>query len=241
MIRTGVDRYNALDHGHPAASLHIVKYHLDRERDDGNLQHAIPLVEALLNGLITKFNHFYADMDVLMATALHPHYTPVVLKKIAPDSVAAVKEKLVNELKTAIMSADCVEPDEQQPAPSEARSEELSEDIDFLGLLDDDAYESRGELGEILSKILDEWQWAKNKTPLIQVLFSKEDGQAWVDVFIKYNTPLPSSASVERLFSVGSDVIGPKRASLSATNFERPVFLMGNMDHLGFENEEGEE
>ena len=56
--------------------------------------------------------------------------------------MAAVKEKLVNELKTAIMSADCA-----AALPSEARSEELSEDTDFLGLLDDDAHESRGELG----------------------------------------------------------------------------------------------
>ena len=114
-------------------SLHIVKCSL--ERDSGNLQYdAIPLVEALLKGLNTRFNHFYAYIDV-MATALHLHCTPVVLKKIAPDSVATVKEKLVNDLKTVIMSADWAEPDEQQPAPSEARSEELSEDADFLGLL----------------------------------------------------------------------------------------------------------
>ena len=133
-------------------SLYIVKCRLDRERDSGNIQHAIPLVEALLKGLNTRLNHFYTDMDVLMATALHPHYTPVVLKKVAPNSVAAVKEKLVNKLKAAIMSADCAEPDEQQPAPSEARSEELSEDTDFLWLLDDDAHGSRRELGEVLSK-----------------------------------------------------------------------------------------
>jgi hypothetical protein len=221
-------------------SLHIVKCRLERERDSGNLQHAIPLVEALLKGLNTRFNHFYEDRDVLMATALHPHYTPVVLKKIAPDSVAAVKEKIVNELKTAIMSAEL---DEQQPAPSEARSEELSEDTDFLDLLlDDDAHGSRGELGEVLSKILDDWQRAKNKTPLSQVLFPMEHREAWVDLFIKYNTPLPSSAAVERLFSVGGDVLRPKRASLSASNFERLVFMKGNMDLLGFKKEEeGEE
>ena len=65
------------------------------------------------------------------------------------------------------MSADCAELDEYQLAPSEGRSEELSEDTDLLELLDDDAHGSRGELGEVLSKILDEWQWAKNKTPLI--------------------------------------------------------------------------
>ena len=93
-----------------------------------------------------------------MATALHPHYTPVVLKKIAHDSVAAVKENLVNELKTAIMSADCTQPDEQKTAPSEARSKELSEDTDFLGLLDVDAHGSREELGEVFFEILDEWQ-----------------------------------------------------------------------------------
>ena len=80
---------------------HIVKCYLGRERDSGNLQHAIPLMEALLKGLNTRFNHLYADMDVLMAIALHSHYTPVVLKKTSPDSVTAVKEKLVNELKTA--------------------------------------------------------------------------------------------------------------------------------------------
>ena len=66
-------------------SLHIVKCRLNRDRDSGNFQHAIPLVEALLIE-----HHFYADMDVLMASAFHPHYTSVALKKIAPDSVAAV-------------------------------------------------------------------------------------------------------------------------------------------------------
>ena len=61
-------------------------------------------------------------------------------------------------------------------------------------------------------------------------------------MFIKYNTPLTSYAAVERLFSVGGDVLMPKRVSLSATNFERLVFLKGNMDLLGFKKEEeGEE
>ena len=84
-------------------SLYIVKCRLDRERDSGNLQHAIHLVKFLFKGLNARFNHFFTDMDALMATALHPHYTLVVLKNIAPDNVATVKEKHENELKTAIM------------------------------------------------------------------------------------------------------------------------------------------
>ena len=51
------------------------------------------------------------------------------------------------------------------------------------------------------------------------------------DQFIKYNTPLPSSASVERLFSVGKDILVPKRCRLTDFNFEMVMFLRINM-HL---------
>ncbi|KAG0710081.1 hypothetical protein GWK47_002595 [Chionoecetes opilio] len=54
----------------------------------------------------------------------------------------------------------------------------------------------------------------------------------WVEVFIKYNTPLPSSAAVERLFSSGGDILRSKRASLTAANFESLVFLKGNLGLL---------
>ena len=53
-----------------------------------------------------------------------------------------------------------------------------------------------------------------------------------MDLFIKYNTPLPSSAAVERLFSTAGDVLRAKRSSLDEVNFEELVFLKGNMDLL---------
>ena len=53
-----------------------------------------------------------------------------------------------------------------------------------------------------------------------------------VDVFIKYNTPLSSSAAVERLFSMGSNILTAKRASLMSRNLQRFVFLKGKMDVL---------
>ncbi len=53
-----------------------------------------------------------------------------------------------------------------------------------------------------------------------------------MDLFIKYNnTPAHSSATVERLFSLGSDALRPKRSSLTDDNFEKLVFVNGNM-HL---------
>jgi len=47
-------------------------------------------------------------------------------------------------------------------------------------------------------------------------------------VFIKYNTPLPSSGPVERLFSYSNMILTPKRMSLSDGNFETLLLLKTN-------------
>ncbi|KAG0693439.1 hypothetical protein GWK47_027503 [Chionoecetes opilio] len=74
--------------------------------------------------------------------------------------------------------------------------------------------------------------WTSRITCLSPDMFPMEHRQIWVDLFIRYNTPVPSSAAVERLFSMGSDVMRPKRSSLTAKNFEKLVFLKGNMNLL---------
>lgn len=49
-----------------------------------------------------------------------------------------------------------------------------------------------------------------------------------LQVFLKYNTPLPSSAPVERLFSLAGHIHAPKRSRLSDEMFNHLVFLKGN-------------
>ena len=44
-------------------------------------------------------------------------------------------------------------------------------------------------------------------------------------LFINYNTAVPLSAAVERLFSLGKDVLKPKRARLTDKHSEMLVFL----------------
>ena len=68
------------------------------------------------------------------------------------------------------------------------------------------------------------------KDNLSHHLFPQEFMEAWVVIFLKYNTTLPSSASVERLFSFGSDILRPKRSSLTSHNFEQLVMMKGNID-----------
>ena len=49
-----------------------------------------------------------------------------------------------------------------------------------------------------------------------------------VSLQFQYNTTLPSSAAVERLFSLGKDILKPKRCGLSDEHFEKLAFLKGN-------------
>lgn len=112
--------------------LHIMRSHLERQRDSGNLQHAKPLAEALIKGFDKRFCHLYKDEEVLMATAIQPHYTPAVLRKLAPDTVGAIKDRLIREL---INNAKNVT---KQPGPTAPRHSDLSEDPDILDLLVDE-------------------------------------------------------------------------------------------------------
>ena len=43
-------------------------------------------------------------------------------------------------------------------------------------------------------------------------------------LFIKFKTPVPSSAAVERFFSQGKDILKAKRASLANETFEMFIF-----------------
>ena len=64
------------------------------------------------------------------------------------------------------------------------------------------------------------------KSPKIAFLPTNRD--AWWQKFKRFNTAIPSSAAVERLFAVGSDIWQSKRSSMTKKIFETFVLLREN-------------
>ena len=58
--------------------------------------------------------------------------------------------------------------------------------------------------------------------------FSAYKRDAWLQKFKRFNTAIPSSAAVERLFAVGSDILRSKRSSTTKENFSKFVLLHEN-------------
>ena len=73
------------------------------------------------------------------------------------------------------------------------------------------------------------WLEIHSKKDLNELTFLGE--QVLMDLLVKYNTSIPSSVAVERLFSTGKDILRAKRAALSDANFERLMFMKGNQHH----------
>ena len=74
------------------------------------------------------------------------------------------------------------------------------------------------------------------------MLIGKSFGRIWnvfrelfVTLFRRYNMAIPGSAAGERVFSLSSNIMKPKRSTLISMNFESFVLLKGNAHLLQFE------
>ena len=218
-------------------TLHMMRLHLENLKTQ-RLQYAQPLVAALLGiegsrkGFYGRFAARLKEKDILMATALHPHYTMSLVRHFSPDEAVNIKQCIVEEV------AELVDTEERQP---EERQEEADQFHLLLSTATVPEVRQQEEVKETVTKTLDQWKRAMVSVPLSHDLFPTKYRDAWLDLFKKYNTPLPSSAAVERLFSSAGDILRAKRSSLSNIHFEQLVFVRGNMHLLGYKEVQEEE
>lgn len=182
-------------------------------------------------------------MDLLMATALHPHHKLATVRAICRRQgnevyCDLVRDKLIRDLLALVRSHESHE--HLDPAPQQG-PQSGSSSTDYLFVMEDGQQEE--SLEEKVREEVNNWSRKplRGNPVLSPNLFPLEFHDAWVTLFLKYNTPLPSSASVERVFSYGSDILRPKRAALAAPNFETLVFMKGNIHLLKKAHEVEEE
>jgi hypothetical protein len=173
-----------------------------------------------------RFQPLFQNDDLLKATALHPHFKLGVVGYLNAEKKDDIKKAIVTEaLKKVAPTGEIGGGDTQQ---------DEEDDDPFRYMMEEEAVATESPLDEDMKKTLDEWNKIRcNRNSCINPdQFPLLHRAAWVDLFIKYNTPLPSSAAVERLFSIGSDILRAKRSSLTADNFEKLVFIKGNLQLL---------
>ncbi|XP_064455761.1 uncharacterized protein LOC135400142 [Ornithodoros turicata] len=170
-----------------------------------------PLVTAVLDGIQKRFGHLMEDKELLLAAAVLPRFKLSWLKDVTQH--AAVMDMLRRE----IANNSAAKPRHTPVVVTRPRADDFFAFGDAVSASESTACTEDDELTEYL-RIPEDYDISKMKTD-----FPRVQG-----LFLRVNTAVPSSASVERLFSTAADVFTRKRTKLTDVNFEKQLLLKCN-------------
>nr|AFC96943.1 putative transposase [Carassius auratus] len=179
---------------------------LKLQRLHHSLRYCDPLVDALQQGIQTRFKHMFEDPEIIAAAILLPKFrtswtNDETIIKRGMDYIRVHLEPLDHKKELANSSSD---------------------DEDFFASLKPTTHEAGKELDGYLACVSD------TRESLLTF-------PAMCSLSIKTNTPLPASAACERLFSTAGLLFSPKRARLDTNNFENQLLLKLNLRFYNFE------
>lgn len=177
-----------------------------------------PIAKSFLSSISSRFNDFFLftseeSKRAAIAALCHPKFKRKWL--VCVDS--SRHEELLSLLKDSVIDEINIRC-EIQPRETDL-SEQTSSADDFF---DFGANNATTNFSVVTRAELEVLQFFENPGEDLNIL---NDYKYLKRVFIKYNTPLPSSASVERLFSFASMTNLPKSHRLSDEQFEKRVVL----------------
>lgn len=177
-----------------------------------NLPLMQPLINALIAGLQARFSIMRNDNDYKIATMLHPKFKMAFLSE---EERIRHREILLSYIITV----------HNEVSPSSLiLTANDSQDVANNEINDEDFYSFISEAQDNSNSIVEDQLagYLASKGDAVNILLAYP---AIVDAFRKINSTLPSSASVERLFSAAAQVLSPRRCQLSDDNFDHLVFL----------------
>ena len=218
----------------------LIKDDLQEFSDNDQLGLVRPLVMALIEGMNRRFEAALDNQDYLLAAAFHPIFRLDWMENLLPLKLESTKTTMKNLVFTELKKIGHIgaslqghEDEEEQvrheedsaPKPKSPAKKSWLSKIKNKGSQESG---SDAALKQKASSIVDAWLTGctEEGTKFTDSVFMGE--QVLVNLFIKYNTGIPSSAGVERMFSIGKLILRDNRSKLSDENFQRLMLMKGN-------------
>ena len=205
----------------------------------GTLDYTREIVTTILEKVCTRFDPFFEDPDYQMATCFHPAFKLEWVVMWDVGRKAELRERMVAEVAEHMRrhddGAEATPTESAAVAPPETQVVYDSDDDGGLSQMISACSATvqatpRMTVTEKARSIVKTWEGTpRNSSPT--GIYSDGDfleNKAFMDIFMKTNTGVVSSAACERFFSQGKDTLADKRSSMSGSTFESLMVLRGN-------------
>ncbi|XP_039311866.1 uncharacterized protein LOC113005211 isoform X3 [Solenopsis invicta] len=185
--------------------LYSLQEKLDNLTNTNKVTHCNPLITAIQEGLNQRFCTTFEKKELIIASCLHP--------KFKLNWLIGEKKKVAESYLEDLLGIRS-----NENSPNSGKNDDYDDFFTFHRQSTSTSESGEEELQRFL----------KSKRTDIESL---NDFPKLKKLFIKFNTALPSSASVERMFSIGNSVCQPSRGRLHDNIMEYQLLLKINKEY----------
>ncbi|XP_043270948.1 uncharacterized protein [Venturia canescens] len=193
-----------------------MRYQLNELSNSDDVTFCKPLIKVMIDGINRRFEKLFdfteLNVDAAIAAISHPRFKGRWLAQFNEDQQRLIHRRFVEAVSLETLTEARIPLDENQ----------------------DDEFQF-GPSAETIAEFEPSLSQGEVKAEVTRYLKSKETQLVMLEkfpnirkTFLKYNTPLPSSAPVERLFSYATMMNMPKFNRISEEHFEQRILAKAN-------------